>query len=120
MPSGPNTESGLGTKRHDPPRREDVVQVGDVVAVEVGQEQRPERPGPRPTAAARIKTPRPQSKSKSPAVVRTSVDGPARAGSGSGLPLPKNDHLHGAPHAEISERIDRSWLHREVSGQELQ
>ena len=58
VPTGPKTVSGLGVKDMAHLRRDDVVEVGDVVAVEMGQEHRLERRRPREgTAAARIETP---------------------------------------------------------------
>ena len=62
VPTGPTIVSGVGCERHHPAGGDHVVEVGDVVAVQVGEQHRREVRARRGRAAARrISTPRPAS-----------------------------------------------------------
>jgi hypothetical protein len=97
VPLGPNTGIGIRYERHNPPHCEYVIEVGDVVAVEVSQEQRPDRP----CAGAHGRCPHENS---SPAVEQQVPSGRANEGRRTRPTVirertttAENDYLHNPP-----------------------
>ena len=97
MPGGPKTGRGLRLERRDPARCEDVIEVGGVITVQMGEEQPPERPRARGRGGG--------AHEDAAATIEEQVTGPGAdqrrrpgaLGVGQRTPTAQDDHLHGAP-----------------------